>query len=357
MSVLNKIPFINNVLAHLSGEELKTLLNLMNGLGDRIELNRILGIPSGNRTNISAADKGVHMCSLQIGPSLSHGYLLYSDFACVLLSFTDFQRISMFDIDVSKNNYEIVAEYLDINELRSQVNDLLTEAGELGDIVAKMEVSDITAMTKDQLDKLEPGDVVNKITGNAVHSYRVSYKGTGAGTGICLTYSDAGYLETVSYDRSGNDWVYNSTDVCDISSLNELPDTVSASEGDVLSLNASKEPQWSAPAGGGTKLYKHTVKHPTNSSFALVVIDNNPDAIDNSNLRSRAGYACVNRFVDATNYGIDMQPIIGIVFAAGSNPYAFIWYSSYSGSDSFNTTSVSWSLSAPWNIVDTITEL
>ena len=178
MSVLNKIPFINNVLAHLSDEELKALLSLMNGLGDRTELNRILGIPSGNRTNISAADKGVHMCSLQIGPTLFQGYLLYSDFACVLLAFTDFQIIVSLNIDVANNNFEKVTEYLDINELRSQVNDLLTEAGELGDIVAKMDVTDITAMTKDQLDKLEPGDVVNKITNNMVHSYHVSYKGT-----------------------------------------------------------------------------------------------------------------------------------------------------------------------------------
>ena len=31
--------------------------------------------------------------------------------------------------------------------------------------------------------------------------------------GICLTYSAAGYLETVSYDYTDGHWVYNSTDV------------------------------------------------------------------------------------------------------------------------------------------------
>lgn len=74
-------------------------------------------------------------------------------------------------------------------------------------------VEDITALTKDQLDTLECGDVVIKVTGKQRHTYIVSYKGDGAGEGICLSYNAAGYGETVSYDRSGNSWVYNSTDI------------------------------------------------------------------------------------------------------------------------------------------------
>lgn len=78
--------------------------------------------------------------------------------------------------------------------------------------LVKFDVSNITALTKEQLDSLQVGDVVQKITGNSKHCYIVSYKGTGAGTGICLTYCDASCIETVSYDRSGDNWVYNSTD-------------------------------------------------------------------------------------------------------------------------------------------------
>lgn len=74
-------------------------------------------------------------------------------------------------------------------------------------------VEDITALTKDQLDSIECGDVVIKVTGKQRHTYIVSYKGDGAGEGICLSYNAAGYGETVSYDRSGNSWVYNSTDI------------------------------------------------------------------------------------------------------------------------------------------------
>jgi len=74
-------------------------------------------------------------------------------------------------------------------------------------------VSDITKMTKEQLDALEVGDKVIKVTGKQKHLYLVTYKGDGEGEGICISYNAAGYGETVSYDRSENGWTYNSTDV------------------------------------------------------------------------------------------------------------------------------------------------
>lgn len=76
-----------------------------------------------------------------------------------------------------------------------------------------IEVTDITAMTKEQLDALEVGDKVVKVTGVQKHLYFVTYKGAGAGQGICLSYNDAGYGETVAYDRTDDGWVFNSVDV------------------------------------------------------------------------------------------------------------------------------------------------
>lgn len=75
-----------------------------------------------------------------------------------------------------------------------------------------VEVEDITAVSADVLDSLECGDVVVKKTGNQRHAYLVSYKGDGAGEGMCLTYTDASVVETVSYDRTDEGWAYNSTD-------------------------------------------------------------------------------------------------------------------------------------------------
>ena len=78
---------------------------------------------------------------------------------------------------------------------------------------APIEVPDITKLTDGQLDALEVGDKVVKVTGKQKHLYLVSYKGEGVGEGICLSYNAAGYGETVSYDRTESGWTYNSTDV------------------------------------------------------------------------------------------------------------------------------------------------
>lgn len=77
-------------------------------------------------------------------------------------------------------------------------------------VVKKVETTNITTMTDTQINSLKCGDMVIKITGTQKHSYRVSYKEDGIG--ICLTYSDASLVETVSYDYTDNHWVYNSTD-------------------------------------------------------------------------------------------------------------------------------------------------
>lgn len=75
----------------------------------------------------------------------------------------------------------------------------------------KIEVKDITKMTDNQINKLECGDKVVKNTNGQYHCYTVSYKQNGVG--ICLTYTDASVVETVSYDYTEGEWVYNSTDI------------------------------------------------------------------------------------------------------------------------------------------------
>ena len=84
--------------------------------------------------------------------------------------------------------------------------------GELAAAAAPIEVTDITKLTAEQLDGLNVGDKVVKVTGTDKHLYLVTYKAT-TGGGICLSYNAAGYGETVSYDRTESGWAYNSTDV------------------------------------------------------------------------------------------------------------------------------------------------
>ena len=90
---------------------------------------------------------------------------------------------------------------------------LASALNELADAALPIEVSDITKLTDEQLDGLQVGGKVIKVTGNQKHLYFVTYKGEGAGEGICLSYNAAGYGETVSYDRTESGWAYNSTDV------------------------------------------------------------------------------------------------------------------------------------------------
>ena len=80
--------------------------------------------------------------------------------------------------------------------------------------VKRIFVDDITKLTDDQINPLECGDSVVKITkqdGRTMkHTYTISYKEEKVG--ICMTYTASGLVETVSYDFTDGHWIYNSTD-------------------------------------------------------------------------------------------------------------------------------------------------
>lgn len=100
------------------------------------------------------------------------------------------------------------------NVIKTNIEYWLSKIAEaLGYTPDPFEVADITKLTNAQLDALKVGDKVLKVTGKQKHLYLVTYKGEGAGEGICLSYNAAGYGETVAYDRTDSGWQYNSTDV------------------------------------------------------------------------------------------------------------------------------------------------
>lgn len=76
-------------------------------------------------------------------------------------------------------------------------------------------VKDITNLTNDQVAVLQCGDEVVKLTGCQKHTYLVTFKKDDEG--MCLTYHDATYSETVSYDLVDGVWTYNSTDTSESS--------------------------------------------------------------------------------------------------------------------------------------------
>ena len=80
--------------------------------------------------------------------------------------------------------------------------------------IKKVLVSNITAIDSDILTELNCGDMVIKNESGNQHTYIVSYKQEEQG--ICMTYTDASVVETVSYDWVDTEWVYNSTDITPI---------------------------------------------------------------------------------------------------------------------------------------------
>lgn len=92
----------------------------------------------------------------------------------------------------------------DILEFKRKHN-LLVENGTI-----KANASNIKTLSNDVINNLRCGDVVLKEDASGKHAYLVSFK---SDTGLCLTYCDAYCVETQSYDKSGNNWVYNSQDL------------------------------------------------------------------------------------------------------------------------------------------------
>lgn len=125
-------------------------------------------------------------------------------------------------------------------------------------------VKDITNLTNDQIAVLQCGDEVVKLTGCQKHTYLVTFKKDDEG--MCLTYHDATYSETVSYDLVDGVWTYNSTDTSESSGGGSGGTTVVANptlSGDEDNLTGLEidGTKYAVPQGGGsgTTLYRHRV--------------------------------------------------------------------------------------------------
>lgn len=222
MNGMNFKPFISKVLNSLSDAQLVAFAKLIDSHSNEFTKRSL--IDANNL--ITNDDKGVGLFTIQLdSQTIRTGYLVFTDSYCVLLSYvSNAERVTEYEINLTTNKYEVVKEFLTTDYLRHEV--LLRANGAVD--AGKIETDNITGLTKEQLNSLQPGDFVIKKTGNQKHTYIVSYKGEGAGEGICLTYCAAGYTETVSYDRSGNNWVYNSTDVVTIPTQANIVEEVNA---------------------------------------------------------------------------------------------------------------------------------
>lgn len=90
-----------------------------------------------------------------------------------------------------------------------------------------IDVNNIKALTNAQCEALRAGDIVNKVDGTGKHAYRVSFK---TASGLCLTYSDCENIETVAYEKTNDDWAWDSTDVTAIGTALHASDFDEVSE-------------------------------------------------------------------------------------------------------------------------------
>lgn len=90
-----------------------------------------------------------------------------------------------------------------------------------------IDVNNIKALTNAQCEALRAGDIVNKVDGTGKHAYRVSFR---TASGLCLTYSDCENIETVAYEKTNDDWAWDSTDVTAIGTALHASDFDEVSE-------------------------------------------------------------------------------------------------------------------------------
>lgn len=119
MSIINKKPYIKTILEELNEDNLKTLNILIDG-GSGTAIFRSFINPG---YFITDRDRGVSRCKLETKEKLYTGYLVYGINYCTLIFYGDNQSLGMLKIDVDNISYAKIDEYLDINELRSELDD------------------------------------------------------------------------------------------------------------------------------------------------------------------------------------------------------------------------------------------
>ncbi len=115
MSKIQGKPFIELVVDTLG--DLKTdFLDLVNGSDKTPEFRSLINASA----KITGSDKGkVQYVVLETWSKTYTGYLIYNNTYCVLVAFSsNTQALTMLKIDVAKQTFTTVKEYLDINELR-----------------------------------------------------------------------------------------------------------------------------------------------------------------------------------------------------------------------------------------------
>lgn len=144
-------------------------------------------------------------------------------------------------------------------------------------------VTNIKNISSAIINKLDCGDIVLKKDSSGLHAYIVSFRNA---TGICLTYTDASTIETQSYDKVGQNWVYNSED------KGTLPEFAqSGTIVDVLGLGEDGKLVKEARNSAVKPIYFHPITIYTigitgvlDSILTMIIINNSSEAFTKNSL-------------------------------------------------------------------------
>jgi len=126
MSVLKKVPYIQQIIGKLSAEQIAELLSEMNSTS---EISNHYSLVNGDLFIPALEDDDDYLitaCTVELerGKFPYTGFLLHfkstSEY-CVLIAYHRFQDIKIISIDRPHNTFEVINEYCDIDELRRVV--------------------------------------------------------------------------------------------------------------------------------------------------------------------------------------------------------------------------------------------
>ena len=195
--------------------------DLLNGTFELVTIVEGTGDDAGKyfdgATEVGAAQgvtgAGVYMKynSNAAGESPSFSYADMS--ACIEYLTVGTQTGKMVTLSIDPQTHTITADIADGTLTKAKLATALQN--QIDGAAQIIDVNNIKALTNAQCEALRAGDIVNKVDGTGKHAYRVSFKNA---TGMCLTYSDCENIETVAYEKSNNNWAWDSTDVTAIGS-------------------------------------------------------------------------------------------------------------------------------------------
>lgn len=124
MSILRKIPKIEQVLDNMSIESLKRLESLMNSGNGATETYTLFG--GENKLNYENKDLGVWYCNIELerNKSVETGFLIWeSQTKALFISYDITQCLKEYEIDLTNYTYVKINEKLSIEEFRRVLED------------------------------------------------------------------------------------------------------------------------------------------------------------------------------------------------------------------------------------------